>query len=178
MAVEPAPEPSDSPRRVDPQAALQGAAGTDLARIQPGRSWAWPWPGPRPTAPAPDARQALLHAGVPLDTGASFDVPPVAWVDATHVPGADVAGAFLAAPVGANGPADAAFLAGRNQRPRGLRQQAGALLWAARPARPDLTHAVAQATRTWFAARGVQGLGSAPTLRRQALLRGVHGRCP
>ena len=112
MANEPAPEPSDSPRRVDPQAALQGAAGTDLARIVPGRTWAWQWPGPQPTAPAPDARQALLHAGAAiLDTGANVDVLPV--------------------DVGADAPADAAYLAGRNQRPRGLRQQAGALLWAA-----------------------------------------------
>ena len=107
MANEPAPEPSDSPRRVDPQAVLQGAAGTDLARIAPGRTWAWEWPGPQPTAPVPharhvglpDARQALRPAPFIVDSGASVDVAPGGYIDDPLVPGADVSGAFLAAPV-------------------------------------------------------------------------------
>ena len=117
MANEPAPEPSDSSPRVDPRAVLQGAAGTDLARIAPGRTWALRQPGPRPSAPAPDARQALLTAGgAILDTGASVD----AWTDATHAP----VWVHVDDPLAGIDPAD--FLAQRR-----LHGGAGALLWAA-----------------------------------------------
>ena len=90
-----------------------------------------------------------------LDTGANVD----AWTDATHAP----VWVHVDDPPAGIDPAD--FLAQRR-----LHGGVGALLWAAR-SRPDLAHAAARAARGWYAARGVPGRGSAPTLAQQAQLR-------